>query len=94
METMHACLPAGTPLSFTLINAAFKGKNRIVADVVMFDDAPATLVLSRWAHGWSHTFENLIGGDVSFEDGRWMRIDRATLLPIATTDANGGPQNG
>lgn len=75
-ETMMACLPDGAPLSFTQItDAAFEGKNRIIATVIMLDGIPAILHLNRWALGWSHGWDSMPGGDCYLDDGgMWKRV--------------------
>lgn len=75
-QTMRDCVPEGAPLSFIKINDAdFQGKNRIVANVEMFDGGPAVLHLNRWAHGWSHGWDSLPGGDCYLDDdGSWKRV--------------------
>lgn len=81
-QTMRACTPPNAPLSFTKITrAAFRGKNCIVANVVMFDGLPATLRLNRWAYGWSHGWDDMPGGDCFLDDDDvWMRASPAPDL--------------
>lgn len=83
-ETMRDCLPAGAPLSFKeIIDASFQGKNRIIANVTMFDGLPATLHLNRWAYGWSHGWDSMPGGDCYLDDdGAWKRV------PVTTPSTN------
>ena len=87
---LRACLPPGAPPSFTLIISARwieTGRKRVAeADLTMFDGLPAKVRVWRYGSypdALAHTFYDLPGGDVSFEDGRWVRIDRATLEPVA-----------
>jgi len=76
------------PPSFAEIRTAhMEGKGRrqtITAHLVMLDGLPATVRLSRWAMGWSHQWLDLPGGDLSFENGAWVRIgaDGEPVLPL------------
>lgn len=76
-QTMRDCLPQDAPLSFSkIVDARREGKNRIVADVVMFDGLPAVLHLNRWEHGWSHGWDSFPGGDCYLDDdGAWKRVN-------------------
>lgn len=74
--TMQAALPDGCPMPGEILAARFDGKNRITADVVLFDGQPGTAVFRRWEFGWSYGWDNLPGGDISFEKGAWQRVDR------------------
>lgn len=78
METAKAALPGGCPLPFSaVVRARFDdSRNRILADVVMFDGKPATMRLTRWAYGWAKGWDSLPGGDCSFENGQWQRVAR------------------
>lgn len=75
-QVMRACLPDNAPLSFKeVVSASFQGKDRIAASVVMFDDQPASLSLSRWAFGWSHRWSDLPGGACFLDaDNSWKRV--------------------
>lgn len=87
-ETLEAVLPPGVHPSFSAILAArYEGTGRtraITAELRMIDGHPATVRLTPWAFGWSHRFTSLPGGDLSFEDGRWVRIgaDGEPVLPL------------
>lgn len=70
-----AIIPPGAPLPFSEIKGArFEGRDRITADVVMFDGLPARMHLHRWAHGWSHGWDSMPGGDISLEAHGWERV--------------------
>lgn len=87
---LRACLPPGVPPSFhSIVSARWigAGRKRVAeAELTMFDGLPAKVRV--WQYGkyldaLAHTFHDLPGGDVSFEDGRWIRIDPATLEPVS-----------
>lgn len=51
----------------------------------MFDGQAATVRVWLYARGrdaFAHEWTSMLGGDCSFEDGAWIRIDRATLEPM------------
>lgn len=83
---MQDCLPPGVPLSFTIDWANFMvatgPKAWAAAQVTMFDGLPAQLEVHRWGDSHKHRWVAMMGGDASFEDGRWIRIDRETMEPI------------
>ncbi len=87
IETLQNVLPPGTPTSWLKINAACwvgTGKHRRArADLTMFDGKPATVEAWESKGLRAHRWVEMPGGDCSFEDGRWMRIDRETLEPVA-----------
>lgn len=82
---LRACLPPGVPPSYSkIVQAVFvgRGKDRqALADLIMFDGLPAKVMI-RTTGLKPHRFIDLPGGDVSFEDGRWIRICRTTLEPM------------
>ncbi len=86
-DHLASVLPPGTPPKYReIVSARFFGTGRsrqAIADLVLFDGLPATVRVFGWRRGMAgHCFIDLPGGDCSFEDGRWIRIDRATLEPI------------
>jgi hypothetical protein len=87
-QTLEATLPPGVPPSFSeIVGASFFGSGRgrtIHAKLVMIDGLPGVVRLSRWAMGWSHQWIDLPGGDLSFENGEWVRIggDGEPVLPL------------
>lgn len=76
LATMQAALPDGCPMPGRIMLARFHGKNKITADVLLFDGERGTACFSRWAFGWSYGWERLPGGDISFEGGAWKRSER------------------
>lgn len=79
-QALEAALPPGVPPSFReIVGARFIAKNAATAELVMVDGLPATVSLTRWAFGWSHRFTHMEGGALSFEDGRWTRVDEPQL---------------
>lgn len=82
---LRGCLPPGVPPSYrSIVSAEFVGRGRerrAVAGLVMFDGLPAQVSVRAWGIP-GHRFVDLPGGDVSFEDGRWIRIDPVTLEPM------------
>jgi hypothetical protein len=86
IDTLMSVLPAGVSPSFANIDSATetgRGDSReITAALTMFDGLPATVCLKPWAFGWSHQWMSLPGGDLSFEDGRWQRLDDDGELPL------------
>lgn len=75
-RTLADCLPPEVPASYKKIAAArFTGRNSIVATLVMFDDLPGIVHLTRWRYGWSHRWEWLPGQYLVWADGIWQRID-------------------
>ena len=88
-RALRACLPQDVPPSFTRIISArwtrTRRKRVAEADLTMFDGQPAKVRVWRYGSypdALAHTFHDLPGGDVSYEDGRWIRIDPATLEPV------------
>ena len=89
-NALRAALPPDVPPSFTRIVSARwtgTGRKRVAeAELTMFDGQPAKVRVWRYGSypdALAHTFHDLTGGDVSFEDGRWIRIDRTTLEPVS-----------
>lgn len=84
-DRLMACLPPGVPASYREITSArFEGTgaNRMaVADLIMIDGLPAKVQVSTWGL-MPHRFTHLPGGHLTFEDGRWIRIDHDTLEPF------------
>ena len=73
-ETLLACLPPDVPSSFAeIVSARFEGKRKIIASLVMFDGMPAEVHLHQWRYGWSHGYDYLPGGNISWEGGEWVR---------------------
>jgi hypothetical protein len=76
--TIRGSMPDGAPLCVKEIRCAkFTGsgsKNEILAECVMFDGLPATMHLRRWKFGWVLGWQNMLGGDCSFERGVWARV--------------------
>lgn len=72
-------LPAGVPPSFgRVVTAKFDGKSRVVAELEMVDGLRATVEAWQWSpKSWAHRWVEMDGGDLSWEDGAWQRIDRA-----------------
>lgn len=84
--TLHSVLPLGTPPSWITVDDARwigQGKQRRAsADLTMFDGQQAT-VEAWFSRGLrAHRWITMPGGDASFEDGKWVRVDRETLEPI------------
>lgn len=87
---LRACLPPGVPPSYARITRARKiGTGRsaeIIAELIMFDGFEGRVSLRQ--HGpelWSYRFFHLPEGDISFEDGRWIRIPRQEELSLPAT---------
>jgi hypothetical protein len=72
-------LPAGVPPSFgRIVSASFTGKRTLVAELEMFDGLRAEVEAWQWCpDGWAHRWIKLDGGDLSWEEGRWIRCDPA-----------------
>ena len=88
-RALRASLPLGVPPPYTrMVSARWTGAGRkrvAEADLTMFDGQPAKVRVWRYGSypdALAHTFHDLPGGDVSYEDGRWIRIDPATLEPV------------
>lgn len=88
---LRAVLPPGCPPSWQSIDAAryVNGHptHEAVADVTMFDGRAgrvrvwsANRAFTVHAHEWLETGD---GESCSFEGGKWIRIDPATLEPVA-----------
>lgn len=90
---MTAILPPDVPLSFAeVLWAHFEGSGsnrRAIADVQMFDGRPARLSVTHWGArecpGWIVEWLELEGGDVSWEEGRWVRVPIALPTRGETT---------
>jgi hypothetical protein len=83
-RTMLDALPPKCPPHFRMITSArFIDKKTIVADLIMFDGMEATAHFRKWALGWSHGWDALPGGDISFEEGAWIRIGQPNALKEA-----------
>ena len=73
-DALLACLPPDALPSFkSIASAKFHDKNKITATLVMFDNMPALVHLHRWQWGWSHRWDWLPGGAISWEGGEWVR---------------------
>jgi hypothetical protein len=86
-NALRACLPPGVPPSYQSIDAAhytgFGRRLEAFGTVTMFDGAPAKVRVWQYAHeAYAHEWTEMNGGDCSFEDGAWVRIDRATGTPV------------
>lgn len=70
-------LPPGVPPSFgRIVSASFNGSKVLVAELEMFDGLRAEVEAWQWRpDGWAHRWVKLDGGDLSWEDGRWWRIN-------------------
>lgn len=88
-QALKACLPPGVPPSWRSIDGAryisSQPRHEATAEVTMFDGQPAKVRV--WLHArnrdaFAHEWTEMPGGDCSFEDGRWVRIDRATMEPV------------
>lgn len=84
-DRLQACLPDGVPPAYReIVSASFEGSGanrKAVADLIMIDGHPATVEISTWGL-MPQRYTSLPGGALSFEDGRWLRIDPATLEPF------------
>lgn len=79
-EAYASTVPPGTPLPFDAMrNITRKGK-RYTAQVEMFDGLPAVLQIKR-DHIMCFEWLELEGGDICFEDGRWVRVVRGEPQP-------------
>ena len=86
-DTLVNSLPPGVPPYFASIDtAAFDGKS-VVAALTMFDGQPAVARFRRWAYGWSLGWDSMPGGDVSFENGRWVRVRGETQPSLFDLEA-------
>lgn len=74
-EHLRGCLPPGVPPSYREIlgaQAAGRGKpKQIEAHLIMFDDLPAAVLLTKWKMGWSHRW--FMSSAVYWGNGRWHR---------------------
>lgn len=78
-ETLLGALPPEAQPSFmSIAHARYEGRDKIVATLTMFDAMPAVVHLNRWAFGWSHGWDWLPGGDISWEGDRWVRYPDST----------------
>jgi len=76
--TLIGVLPPNVPPAFReIVSASFVGVGRrrqIAAELQMIDGLPATVVFTRWEFGWAHRYERMPGGAMSFEGGKWVRV--------------------
>ena len=74
-------LPGGVPPSFRrVVRSSFTGDRRVVATLEMFDGLPAEVEAWQWRpDGWAHRWLQLDGGDLSWEDGQWVRVQREAV---------------
>lgn len=91
---MRECLPDDVPLSFAVVSARWMRKGaqrRAVAEVVMFDGAPATLEVWTWSSegGHAHMWKSMTGGDATFEVGRWVRVSDGDAKQSSTRPTDG-----
>ncbi|SEB78541.1 hypothetical protein [Rhodobacter sp. 24-YEA-8] len=84
-DRLQACLPDGVPPAYReIVSASFEGSGanrKAVADLIMIDGHPATVEISTWGL-MPQRYTSLPGGHLSFEDGRWQRINPETLEPF------------
>ena len=84
-ERLHACLPPGVPPSYReIVSARYErsGAARVaIADLIMVDGLPGRVQISTIGL-MPQRYTDLPGGDLSFEGGRWIRIDPVTLEPF------------
>jgi hypothetical protein len=76
-EVLMDVLPSGVPAQFArLVSARFTGKSRVTASLIMFDGKPAEVEAWKWRDdSWAHRWISLEGGDISWEDGEWRRVN-------------------
>jgi hypothetical protein len=80
-EVLRADMAAGIPDIFRRVRHAEMQPGlpvTIEADVVMFDGLPGRVRIGQFAgstSSWSAAWLGTGGGAVSFEDGRWVRLD-------------------
>lgn len=78
-EVLAGVLPPGVPPPFVeVVSATMTGQRRerrIRCDLRMIDGLPAVVVLTRWALGWSIRYHDMPGGALSWERGRWLRVN-------------------
>jgi len=95
-QALRACLPEGCPPSYRSIDAArytsAQPRHEATAELTMFDGRPAKVRV--WLHArnrdaFAHEWTEMPGGDCSFENGRWIRIDRATGESITPENPHG-----
>lgn len=83
---LESVLPDGVPPSWVSIDEAHYvgfGRNAVAhATVTMFDGLTAKVEVQSWGESHRHRWADMPGGDASFEDGKWVRIDRETLEPL------------
>lgn len=89
-QALRACLPDGVPPSYRSIDGAryvsAQPRHEAVAEVTMFDGQPAKVrvwLYARNRDAFAHEWLEMEGGGCSFEDGQWLRIDRATMEPVS-----------
>ena len=84
-ERLQACLPPGVPPSYReIVSARYErsgAARAAIADLIMFDGLPARVQISTIGL-MPQRYTDLPGGDLSFEGGRWIRIDPVTLEPF------------
>ena len=88
-QALRSALPPDTPPSWQSIDAAryvsAQPRHEATAELTMFDGQLAKVRVWLWARNrdaFAHEWLDMPGGDCSFEDGRWLRIDRATMEPV------------
>jgi hypothetical protein len=86
-RVLRGVLPDNVPPSWRSINGAryvSSGRHaEATADVTMFDGKPAKVRVWVFGQGGhAHEWLDLPGGHCSFEGGRWIRINPATLEPF------------
>ena len=73
-------LPKGTPPSFrrVLSTRRLMSPNKVIAELEMFDGLRAEVEVWQWSTiGWAHKWNSMPGGDISFENGCWVRIEES-----------------
>jgi hypothetical protein len=75
---VRSVLPTGAPLHFRkIIGARYIAPRRIVAEQEMFDGLPGEMEAWQWRpDAWAQKWNRLDGGDISLENGAWLRVER------------------
>ena len=69
-----------TPCYRRIVRARFDGEARIFATLELFDGGIGKIEAWCWRPGgWAYRWTRLDGGDLAWEDGRWLRINRESL---------------
>lgn len=76
-KVLSDALPAGAPPSFRRIveTRRLMSPNRVIAVLEMFDGLDAEVeVWQASSIIWAHRWNSMRGGDISYENGKWVRI--------------------